>query len=172
MEKKALFIFIIWLVINCGGPELDRASTYPVPINHEVADEMIRNFRMHQIENQPFSVRLLQEYINLCQIKNPDVVMAQAVLETGNFSSKIFHENHNLFGMRLPVVRETVAIGSRYGHAVYKRWTDSVIDYAMWQDYNERSMENHDTYLSFINGVYAEDDLYIRKLEKILGLMN
>ena len=38
-------------------------------------------------------------------------ITAQAAHETGNFTSKIFKENNNLFGMKKPAVRKTYAIG-------------------------------------------------------------
>jgi uncharacterized FlgJ-related protein len=49
-----------------------------------------------------------EKFINLLKelnVKFPHIVMAQALLETGNFKSKVFLQNHNLFGMRQARVR-------------------------------------------------------------------
>jgi len=49
------------------------------------------------------------------------LITAQAGFETGNFTSVIFKENNNLFGMKLPKVRKTTAIGENRGHAGMNR---------------------------------------------------
>lgn len=59
-------------------------------------------------------------------------LVAQAAHETSNFTSKIFRENNNLFGMKFPKVRKTTAIGERYGHAIYNSLKESVEDIALY----------------------------------------
>ena len=44
----------------------------------------------------------LYEQIMKYGIKFPDVVFAQAVLESGQFTSKLFKSANNLFGMKIP----------------------------------------------------------------------
>ena len=82
----------------------------------------------------PFSKENLEKEINKQGIKYPDIVMAQAKIESGHFTSAIFKENNNLFGMKLPAQRKTTAIGKNRGHAKYETWQDSVKDYKIWQD--------------------------------------
>lgn len=60
------------------------------------------------------------------------MVFSQAAFETGNFTSEIFKENKNLFGMKLAKVRKTTAIGEARGHAVYRTWEDSIKDYWLY----------------------------------------
>lgn len=62
------------------------------------------------------------------------MITAQAAHETGNFTSPIFRLNNNPFGMKLPEVRRTTAIGTYKGHAVYKSIESAVEDY--WLYYN------------------------------------
>lgn len=62
-------------------------------------------------------------------------IVAQSAFETGNYSSPIFHENNNLFGMKEPKQRKTTAIGTNRSHAVYTSISDSVIDYRNYWDY-------------------------------------
>lgn len=59
-------------------------------------------------------------------------IFCQSYLETGNFSSKIYSENGNLFGMKLPKVRITTAIKENLGHAFYRSYIDSIDDYMLW----------------------------------------
>lgn len=59
-----------------------------------------------------------------------DVVLAQSALETGNWTSRLFLERSNAFGMRMPRQRRTNAIGETpEGFAVYANPADSVADY-------------------------------------------
>jgi hypothetical protein len=64
--------------------------------------------------------------------KMAKLITSQAAHETGNFSSKIFKENNNLFGMKLAKKRRTLAIGEQYGHAKFKSIEDSVKDYKIY----------------------------------------
>ena len=50
-------------------------------------------------EVNKFSEDKMVEKIKELGFKYPHIVMAQAILETGNFKSPVFQENHNLFGM-------------------------------------------------------------------------
>lgn len=62
-------------------------------------------------------------------------VFCQAAFETGNFSSVIFREQNNLFGMKLARIRPTTATGEQRGHATFKSIADSVKDYAIYYRY-------------------------------------
>ena len=52
------------------------------------------------VHPKTFSEDELVELLNNCNIKYPYIVLAQAKLESSNFTSKIFRQNSNLFGMR------------------------------------------------------------------------
>ncbi|MCH9735998.1 MAG: glucosaminidase domain-containing protein [Actinomycetia bacterium] len=75
---------------------------------------------------------LLKNFMGYSKVPTA-LIIAQAQLESGNFSSNIFKENHNLFGMKLPSRRPTMAIGENRGFAVYPSWMDSVVDYFLRQ---------------------------------------
>lgn len=60
------------------------------------------------------------------------MIISQAAFETGNFTSNIFNKNHNLFGMKLPKVRNTTATGERFGHAIFDSDYDSIKDYRLY----------------------------------------
>jgi hypothetical protein len=62
-------------------------------------------------------------------------IAAQAVHETGNFTSHIYKENNNLFGMKLAAIRPTTATGENYDHATYKSIEDSIQDYIYWSNF-------------------------------------
>ena len=102
------------------------------------------------------------------RIEHPYIVQAQAILESGNFTSKLFKENHNHFGMKLAKARPTTAIGVKNGYAVYRSWQDCNIDYALWQATYARKLSEEE-YYTLLQKSYAEDFLYITKLKKIFN---
>jgi flagellum-specific peptidoglycan hydrolase FlgJ len=111
-----------------------------------------------------FSKENMIKLINDLNIAHPDIVIAQAIIESGNFKSNIFKENNNLFGMKMPEYRKTTAIGINRGHAVYSSWRESVIDYALWQGKRARySTKNQ--YLRRLKS-YAADPNYITKIKQ------
>ena len=110
-----------------------------------------------------FSETNLKLYLLELGIKHPEIVYAQAVLETGRFRSRIFRENHNLFGMKASKKRFSTAIGERYGHAVYNNWRESVDDYLLWQSqWKITPIEHEWQYYRLLDRVYAEDPSYVR----------
>lgn len=59
-------------------------------------------------------------------------IFSQAAFETGNFSSDILKENNNLFGMKLPRVRKTLATGENKGHATFASIEDCIKDFTLY----------------------------------------
>lgn len=114
-----------------------------------------------------FSEDNLQKYIEELNIQHPKVVFAQSKLETSNFKSPVFLENHNLFGMKLPSVRATTAVGEQYNHAVYSSWKESVLDYALRQCKYGSNIATDKDYIKYLGTTYAEDSLYEKKLTEI-----
>ena len=64
-----------------------------------------------------------------------NIAVAVARHETGNYTSPIFKENNNLFGMRLPKQRDTTAIGKNRNYAKFDTLEDSIEDYTMYLAY-------------------------------------
>lgn len=116
----------------------------------------------------PFSMENMVQIMDEVGIAYPDIVLAQAKIETGHFTSKIFRENHNLFGMKLPKQRETTAVGEQYNHARYTSWKQSVIDYKIWQDAVLTKVKSKRAYLKYLSENYAQDKKYIHKLKQML----
>jgi hypothetical protein len=103
----------------------------------------------------PFTPENLKAEINKLGIVYPDIVLAQAKWESTHFTSKIFEENNNLFGMKLAYQRDTTAIGKNRGHAKYKNWQDSVKDYKLWQSSNGSDKLPRDKYFDKLSDVYC-----------------
>jgi hypothetical protein len=151
-------------------------SSFKVPggkpvLTEEMRFQADRAFFYFQIKDQPFSEDLLKKCIYYERIKYQDVVFLQSQLETGYYTSDIFLNAHNCFGMRFPTRRPTVATGSYKEHAQYSHWYDSVIDYGLWQQwylsrgYRIEGSDDDTLYLVFLICVhYATDPRYVSKL--------
>jgi hypothetical protein len=63
---------------------------------------------------------------------NVKLWMAVSYHETGGWKSPIYKENKNFFGMKLPTIRETTAIGENRGHAVFNSYEDSARDQLLY----------------------------------------
>jgi uncharacterized FlgJ-related protein len=113
-----------------------------------------------------FSPQLLKDYIKSLNIRHADIVYAQAVLETGNFTSDVFTESHNLFGMKQARQRPCTALDTSRGHAKYSSWRQSVLDYAMFSA-KYLSTKSRGEYFDYLSENYAEDKSYVTKLKKI-----
>ena len=119
-------------------------------------------------ENE-FSREKLKAYILELNIKYPHIVMAQAEIETGHFTSTIFKENHNLFGMKVATKRPTTNKGEENGHAYYENWKESVVDYAFYSAQYLSDLKSEKEYLNYLSQSYAEDSTYVNKIRKIIS---
>ncbi len=167
------FISVIRIILVCI---VFMLSSFTVPggkpvLTEEMKFQAERAFFYFQIKDQPFSEDLLKKCIYYERIKYQDMVLLQSQLETGYYTSDIFLNGHNCFGMRFPNRRPTVATGIYKEHAQYAHWYDSVIDYALWQNYylsrGYKIEGSYDDafYLVFLNCVhYAADPSYVSKL--------
>jgi len=128
------------------------------------------NQRTYEIITHVISFSELNVYKQLVKIgvAYPDVVLAQAKIETGNFTSKIFKENNNMFGMKLPERRQTTAVGESRNHAKYTNWIQSIRDYKLWQDQMIHKAPTKHAYLAYLKRNYAQDKNYIKKIKQII----
>lgn len=95
----------------------------------------------------------------------PDIVKAQARLESSNFKSEVFRHNNNPFGMRMPGQRITTAKGVNLKHATYNSLEEAVIDRLL---YESKYMDKltREQYYNFLDKLYAEGDGYSEQLKK------
>lgn len=92
------------------------------------------------------------------EVKFPEIVYAQAVLETGHFKSVGCLRHHNLFGLYNSKDKRF----HRFNH-----WTESVIAYKEWIQRRYKPPEDYYEFLKRIH--YARDPEYIKKLKKIVN---
>lgn len=141
---------------------LIQAALYLITNETEIIEDRITDKKYHNV-------------LDTLGIQCQDVVIAQMCLETGIFSSKIFRENHNPFGMKFN--NRGYADYELHGHAHYPSIIDALYDYRDWQNQmaGNRIFKSNEEYLDFLDHLppnrsrrYAEDMLYTDKLRNII----
>lgn len=133
------------------------------------------------------NIKPYKETIIACMKENgiifPEIVYTQAVLETHFFTSAIYKENKNMFGMKYN--KRGYALTVNRGHALYSSTLNSIKDYAAWQKimvkshetYFNKTIKTKEDYFFFLENIvinkqvyrYAEDLRYIQKINNLLN---
>lgn len=119
-------------------------------------------------EEEQFSQEALVEELKRLNVRFPHIILAQAILETGYYDSRVFKENNNLFGMKEARARATTAKGTQLGHAYYDHWKESVMDYALYQNAYLNKLRTEIKYLNYLDRNYAEAKNYDQALQQII----
>ena len=112
-------------------------------------------------EKNKFTREKFANELKRLNVKFPHIVMAQSIIETGNFKSKVFKENNNLFGMKQANVRINTAKGTQNNHAYYEDWYQSVYDYAFYQCRYLGGIDTEEEYYLYLGQNYAEAGNYV-----------
>lgn len=98
----------------------------------------------------------LIEALDYYGIQYPEIVYAQALLETGHFSSSVCKNYNNLFGLYNSKIKDYYS---------FEHWSDSVKAYRDFVQYKYKG--NTDYYTFLVNLPYATDPDYIRKIKQL-----
>ena len=120
------------------------------------------------VPSKKFSEDALIELLKDCNMKYPYIVLAQAKIESGRFTSKVFKQNNNMFGMRKARQRITSAQGEKNTYAFYRDWMECVYDYAMYQSTVMDGISSEEEYFIKLGERYAEDPGYVSKLKDLI----
>lgn len=100
----------------------------------------------------------LMEALIYYEVQYPQIVYAQALIETGNFKSNLCLNSNNLFGLYN---------SSRGRYHRFDHWTESVVAY---KNFIQRRYKPPEDYYKFLQRIgYAEDPNYISKLKKVVN---
>jgi len=155
LKGLAIFLILFFFIGATGETEEDN---YIIDV-----EDILLVDSQNEFSEEKF-ISMLDE-INL---PHPHITLAQAKLETGNFTSKIFNENHNSFGQKEAKVRINLARGTQYGHAYYNSWEESVLDYAYWHSTYASKCKTEEQFFQLLDRIYAEDKLYSKKLRAMI----
>lgn len=149
--KNILFGFLgglfIGLLIICSHNNKSENTTQ-LPINLQQPE-----FFLEEIPNDSLIYKACIYY----DIHNPEVVIAQAILETGYYRSEGCKRDNNLFGLYNSNKKE---------YFKFTHWSESVKAYRDMIQYRYKSDEDYYHFLDRIG--YAEDSLYNNKLKNII----
>lgn len=160
MKQKVFNVFIS-LVVGVLGvvqilPYLKEDEPPEIKVVHIVNEEQPDFFSKSPQEG-------LMEALEYYDVKHPKIVQAQAILETGNFTSEGCLVDNNLFGLY---------DSKRQRYYSFDHWISSVEAYVSMVQYkykggNDKPPNDYYKFLSDIG--YAEDPNYINKLKGIVS---
>ena len=158
MKKKVLIILMISIVFGFAtGYSLHHLIHF-----NQKQEEMVllpeHPFYLLDEVNEEVLYNTLKHY----DFPNPAIITAQAVLESGNFKSKLCKDNNNLFGL----------YNSRtMSYFKFDSWISCVFAYKQFilSKYNPE-----EDYYKFLDRIgYAEDSLYESKVKELeLDILN
>ena len=172
-------IGIIFLLLACHSISLEFYNNTSIPYSNKiilehkidslekVVDRMnvVINGYKNIEKSKSFMTKSIEEGIDEAliyyDIKYPDIVKAQAILETGNYTSNLCVNHNNLFGLY-------DSKNKRYYS--YKHWYESIEDY---KRLIQSKYDNNKYYYEFLEDIkYASDKKYVSKLKEIVKEMN
>lgn len=112
---------------------------------------------------------LVYKYLLEIRAKHPRVILAQCKLESNNYKSSLFISNRNLVGMKVSAQRTSFNSGGRSGYQRYDSWYQCLNDYVLWGMTHNYDKMSQSEYIAYLNKIYAEDNSYAQKLNKIIS---
>ena len=151
--------------------ELNEELAYERDVNNLHA--LTGKFVINKQTEEP-TIDSLISFLNECGAWYPDIIVAQAILESATFTSNIYNNTYNMFGMRKPHSRETTSLNTyENNYANYYNWQLSAIDRIHW-DLNifRNKKPTRDEYINKIGAIYAEEPTYLQRIDSIIKKNN
>lgn len=105
-----------------------------------------------------------ENFFKACEyydIKFPEIVWAQARLESGNFKSNVYKTKNNFLGLTNAKIRD---------YYTFSHWTDCLRGYKNSVQYKYKGDDTTQSYYTWLRDLpYAEDPHYISKVKRIAG---
>lgn len=117
--------------------------------------------------NSEVNDSILYRFLKSNGVWFPEILLAQAKLESGNYSSSIYRGNNNLYGMKECSKRQTTQTSIKSGYGVYSNWQLSVLDRILWDAFTFRERPTEDEYFEALKS-YAQDTNYIAKIKSMI----
>lgn len=155
MKQKIFNVFISLVVLGLGVIILSDHYKEDDISQCEVVDVKLAQPEFLLSENPKKDLIAVLDYYD---VKYPEIVYAQAILETGHFKSKVYKEYNNLFGLYDSKTKS---------YYKFDHWSESVIAYLNCIQYRYKPPDNY--YKFLLNIGYAKDPEYINKLKRIVN---
>lgn len=155
MKQRVFNVLISLAVLGLGAVVLSDHYKGNDPPDYQVLDVI-------KLEQPEFLLKSpeegLIEALDYYAVKHPNIVYAQAILETGHFRSRVFKECNNLFGLYNSRTKS---------YYKFNHWSESIVAYLNYIQYRYKPPDDYYKFLSDIG--YAEDPEYINKLKRIVN---
>lgn len=142
---KRILLIILFCFVSMSFSKVN------IPPMKEYSEVQDASFLHGELNDSTLYLAL--EYYN---IKHPRIVLAQAKLETGNYTSKHCINGNNLFGLYNSRKKEYFS---------FEHWTDCIEGYKNMIEYKHRDGEDYYDFLIRIK--YATDPTYVDKVKRI-----
>lgn len=158
-DMKKYFLLSMFLIVGFCGSCLGTLWYQAIEDSAEGLEEQDREVASMKWRQNHFMLSEDNLYNKLIAqgIDFPEIVLAQAILETGHFKSYSCLKRNNLFGLRK-------------GDGTYmsfNHWTESVESYGR---YIQKYTKPPNCYYHYLDSLgYAEDSDYINKLKEIVN---
>ena len=149
MKRIILLVLFSLLSLNFGSVPQSN-------FNHSNMECVDTSFLSQELNDSILYLALLHY-----EIKEPKIVLAQAKLESGNYTSSLFKENNNFLGLYNSRKRQ---------YFKFDHWSDCILAYKNMIEYKHRDGEDYYHFLKRIG--YAEDPHYFEKVRKIEKVLN
>jgi hypothetical protein len=144
-----LSIIVLYLVVVSTDSVYAKETTYIIEEEASLPTDPVAFFNQSPEEG-------LIEALDYYGIQYPEIVYAQALIETGHFKSKLCTQYNNLFGLYNSRTRS---------YYRFDNWWDSVIAYRDKVQYKYKGDVDYYTFL--VRLPYATDPNYIRKIKQL-----
>ena len=155
MKQRVFNIFISLVVLSLGVIVLLDHYKRDEPSDYQVLN-VVKSEQPEFLLKSPEEG--LIEALDYYNVEYPNIVYAQAILETGHFKSKVYREYNNLFGLYNSRTKS---------YYKFDHWSESIIAYL---DFIQNKYKPPNDYYKFLSDIgYAEDPEYINKLKRIVN---
>lgn len=110
---------------------------------------------VHQVQAQHIDAQEVANYIYASGVLHPEIVLRQAIYETGWFKSKHTIQKNNIFGFR-----------HSKQYMKFESWRACVDYYVGWQK-RKYTNTKEDYYKFLVRIRYAQSEVYIQQLKKV-----
>jgi len=144
-----LIVVMIWIPIINKNTKKEKPVIQlvkPVPAEKKVSVTSIHHKVYH--------------FIKEVGIKYPDVVYAQALIESSHFTSKHFKNKNNIFGMKKAMQRSTLGTGKVGEFVSFKSLEEAIIDYKLYQLQFIHKVSSKEEYIDRLSKRYCTDQGY------------
>jgi len=166
IRLNVLTVVLFFLITGIGagiGTKYTLNNSY---VNFTPLEQEQLVLLLNDSEKKTFKPRMVYEYLIERRAPFPEILYAQALLESNHFKSALFITNNNCFGMREPGRRVTMSGGAAYGYASFNSWKDCVIDRLFYNSLYLKEIKTQDMYYEYLGkSGYAEDPNYIPKIK-------